>query len=67
MKYGGKSNTYNGFTSMMINPAGITLYASCIDRKIYAYNLLTYSTYPGTKFRLFFKINYVLFLSNDTH
>lgn len=49
MNYGGKSNTYNGFTSMMLDPTGTTLYASCVDKKIYAYNVLTYNTNPGNK------------------
>ncbi|XP_011496586.1 PREDICTED: protein lethal(2)denticleless-like [Ceratosolen solmsi marchali] len=46
MNYGGKSNTYNGFTSLLICPSGITMYASCVDKKIYAYNLSSYNPNP---------------------
>ena len=47
MNYGGKSNTYNGFTSLLVSPAGVTLYASCVDKKIYAYNISSYNPNPG--------------------
>ncbi|OXU19759.1 hypothetical protein TSAR_010467 [Trichomalopsis sarcophagae] len=46
MHYGGKRNTYNGFTSLLVDPAGITLYASCVDKKIYAYNISSYNPSP---------------------
>jgi denticleless len=47
MNYGGKSNTYNGFTSLLICPSGIKMYASCVDKKIYAYNLSSYNPNPS--------------------
>ncbi|XP_058804222.1 protein lethal(2)denticleless isoform X2 [Phymastichus coffea] len=45
MNYGGKSNS-NGFTSLVVCPYGITLYASCMDNTIYAYNVLSYNPKP---------------------
>ncbi|XP_033226127.1 protein lethal(2)denticleless [Belonocnema kinseyi] len=45
LEYSGGS-TRNGFTSLQICPAGIRLYASCMDNTIYAYNISTYSSEP---------------------
>jgi len=53
MNYSGIS-TRNGFSSLLICPAKITLYASCMDNIIYAYNISSYNRKPG-KF-LFFKM-----------
>ncbi|KAJ8684460.1 hypothetical protein QAD02_020252 [Eretmocerus hayati] len=46
LNYGGKSTTYNGFTSLMISPSSTILYASGIDKRIYAYNISSYSSEP---------------------
>ncbi|KAJ8676709.1 hypothetical protein QAD02_012496 [Eretmocerus hayati] len=43
--YGGKSNN-NGFTSLSVCPAGIILYASCMDNTIYAYNIASHYPKP---------------------
>ncbi|XP_011499985.1 PREDICTED: protein lethal(2)denticleless-like [Ceratosolen solmsi marchali] len=45
MNYGGKSNS-NGFTSLLVCPNRITLYASCMDNIIYAYNISSYNSKP---------------------
>lgn len=37
----------NGFSSLLICPARITLYASCMDSTIYAYNIASYNRTPG--------------------
>lgn len=47
MKYGGNNALHKGFTSMMINQTNTTLYASSVDKTIYAYNLNLCSTNPG--------------------
>ncbi|XP_034940876.1 protein lethal(2)denticleless [Chelonus insularis] len=44
-KYHGNS-TRNGFTSMVVCPSRITLYISCMDNIIYAYNLSSYDPKP---------------------
>lgn len=49
MKYSGGS-TRNGFTSLLVDPAGITLYASCMDNNIYAYNISSYNEHPFGEF-----------------
>ncbi|XP_063974719.1 protein lethal(2)denticleless [Diachasmimorpha longicaudata] len=45
MQYTGGS-TRNGFTSLLMDPAGIILYASCMDNNIYAYNISSYNPKP---------------------
>ncbi|XP_078037476.1 WD40 domain-containing protein denticleless [Augochlora pura] len=45
MNYNGHS-TRNGFSSLLICPARITLYASCMDNIIYAYNISSYNPNP---------------------
>ncbi|XP_044010229.1 protein lethal(2)denticleless-like [Aphidius gifuensis] len=45
MNYSGGS-TRNGFTSLIVCPAGATLYASCMDNIIYAYNISSYNEKP---------------------
>lgn len=40
----------NGFSSLLICPARITLYASCMDSMIYAYNISSYSSKPIAEF-----------------
>ena len=47
LKYGGKSSTYKGFTSLLVDPYGIKLYASCVDKTIYAYNISSYRESPS--------------------
>ncbi|XP_015601565.1 protein lethal(2)denticleless [Cephus cinctus] len=49
MNYAGGS-TRNGFTSLLVCPAGITLYASCMDNIIYAYNITSYNPKPVAEF-----------------
>ncbi|XP_043255260.1 protein lethal(2)denticleless [Colletes gigas] len=49
MNYTGHS-TRNGFSSLLICPAGITLYASCMDNIIYAYNISSYNPMPIAEF-----------------
>ncbi|KAK1126432.1 hypothetical protein K0M31_005069 [Melipona bicolor] len=49
MNYTGHS-TKNGFSSLLICPARITLYASCMDNMIYAYNISSYSSKPIAEF-----------------
>ncbi|KAK9303963.1 hypothetical protein QLX08_004539 [Tetragonisca angustula] len=49
MNYTGHS-TKNGFSSLLICPARITLYASCMDNIIYAYNISSYSSKPIAEF-----------------
>ncbi|XP_015191632.1 PREDICTED: protein lethal(2)denticleless [Polistes dominula] len=49
MYYAG-SSLRNGFSSLLICPARITLYASCMDNVIYAYNISSYNTYPVAQF-----------------
>ncbi|XP_001602660.1 protein lethal(2)denticleless [Nasonia vitripennis] len=49
MHYGGKSNR-NGFTSLLMCPAGITLYASCMDNTIYSYNMSSYASKPVAEY-----------------
>lgn len=46
MNYTGHS-TRNGFSSLLICPARITLYASCMDNIIYAYNISSYNPKPS--------------------
>ncbi|XP_014208104.1 protein lethal(2)denticleless [Copidosoma floridanum] len=50
LKYGGKSSTYNGFTSLLIDPFRISLYASCVDGRIYSYNLSSYNPNPVAEY-----------------
>ena len=63
MNYSGNS-TRNGFSSLLICPARITLYASCMDNVIYAYNISSYNRKPGKCFFLNYEI-YELFYSNE--
>ncbi|XP_076673566.1 WD40 domain-containing protein denticleless [Andrena cerasifolii] len=49
MNYTGHS-TRNGFSSLLICPARITLYASCMDNVIYAYNISSYNPKPIAEF-----------------
>ncbi|XP_076766703.1 WD40 domain-containing protein denticleless isoform X2 [Xylocopa sonorina] len=49
MNYTGNS-TRNGFSSLLICPARITLYASCMDNIIYAYNISSYNPKPIAEF-----------------
>lgn len=49
MNYTGHS-TRNGFSSLLICPATITLYASCMDNIIYAYNISSYNPKPIAEF-----------------
>ncbi|XP_025265916.1 protein lethal(2)denticleless isoform X1 [Camponotus floridanus] len=49
MNYGGNS-TRNGFSSLLICPARITLYASCMDNIIYAYNISSYNHKPVAEY-----------------
>lgn len=46
MNYTGHS-ARNGFSSLLICPARITLYASCMDNVIYAYNISSYNPKPS--------------------
>ncbi|XP_012265340.2 protein lethal(2)denticleless [Athalia rosae] len=45
LHHAGRS-TRNGFTSLLICPARLILYASCMDNIIYAYNIATYNPKP---------------------
>ncbi|XP_011882145.1 PREDICTED: protein lethal(2)denticleless [Vollenhovia emeryi] len=49
MNYSGNS-TRNGFSSLLICPARITLYASCMDNVIYAYNVSSYNCKPVAEY-----------------
>ncbi|CAK9795179.1 Protein lethal(2)denticleless [Anthophora quadrimaculata] len=49
MNYTGHS-TRNGFSSLLMCPARITLYASCMDNVIYAYNISSYNPKPIAEF-----------------
>ncbi|KAG7197445.1 hypothetical protein KM043_013296 [Ampulex compressa] len=49
MNYTGNS-VRNGFSSLLICPARITLYASCMDNIIYAYNISSYNPKPMAEF-----------------
>lgn len=49
MNYTGHS-ARNGFSSLLICPARITLYASCMDNIIYAYNISSYNPKPMAEF-----------------
>lgn len=49
MNYSGNS-TRNGFSSLLICPARITLYASCMDNIIYAYNVSSYNRKPVAEY-----------------
>ncbi|XP_076297342.1 WD40 domain-containing protein denticleless [Lasioglossum baleicum] len=49
MNYSGHSKR-NGFSSLLICPARITLYASCMDNIIYAYNISSYNPNPISEF-----------------
>ncbi|CAL1682833.1 unnamed protein product [Lasius platythorax] len=49
MNYAGNS-TRNGFSSLLICPARITLYASCMDNIIYAYNVSSYNHKPVAEY-----------------
>ncbi|KAL6259452.1 hypothetical protein P5V15_009372 [Pogonomyrmex californicus] len=49
MNYAGNS-TRNGFSSLLICPARITLYASCMDNIIYAYNVSSYNPKPVAEY-----------------
>ncbi|XP_046416465.1 protein lethal(2)denticleless isoform X1 [Neodiprion virginianus] len=40
----------NGFTSLLVCPAGVVLYASCMDNIIYAYNIATCNPKPVAEF-----------------
>nr|CAD7413954.1 unnamed protein product [Timema poppensis] len=42
---GGSSR--NSFTSLVLDPGRVRLYASCIDDVIYCYNVATYGKTPG--------------------
>jgi denticleless len=46
LPYAGKS-TFKGFTNLIVDEAGTRLYASCMDSKIYSYNVSTYSQKPS--------------------
>lgn len=46
LPYAGKS-TFKGFTNLIVDEAGTRLYASCMDSKIYSYNVSTYSPKPA--------------------
>lgn len=46
--YGDKIS--NGFTSLLVCPSRITLYASCMDNIIYAYNISSYNKKPFAEF-----------------
>ncbi|XP_014229719.1 protein lethal(2)denticleless isoform X1 [Trichogramma pretiosum] len=48
--YGGKSHTYCGFTSVLVDPYGLNLYASCVDNVIYSYNLTSYNPNPVARY-----------------
>ncbi|EZA62690.1 protein lethal(2)denticleless isoform X2 [Ooceraea biroi] len=49
MNYAGHSSR-NGFSSLLICPARITLYASCMDNVIYAYNISSYNRKPVAEY-----------------
>ncbi|KAF7990483.1 hypothetical protein HCN44_000288 [Aphidius gifuensis] len=49
MDYSGGS-TKNGFTSLIVCPVGTTLYASCMDNIIYAYNISSYNKKPFAQY-----------------
>ncbi|XP_071636568.1 protein lethal(2)denticleless isoform X1 [Temnothorax longispinosus] len=49
MNYSGNS-TRNGFSSLLICPNRITLYASCMDNIIYAYNVSSYNHKPVAEY-----------------
>lgn len=49
MNYAGGSRR-NGFSSLLVCPARITLYASCMDNFIYAYNISSYNPNPVAEF-----------------
>jgi denticleless len=46
LPYAGKS-TFKGFTNLIVDEAGTRLFASCMDSKIYSYNVSTYSQKPS--------------------
>ncbi|XP_012271438.1 protein lethal(2)denticleless isoform X2 [Orussus abietinus] len=43
-------STRNGFTSLLICPARLILYANCMDNIVYAYNIASYSSIPVAEF-----------------
>lgn len=45
LPYAGKS-TLKGFTNLIVDNSGTKLFASCMDSKIYSYNIATYSKDP---------------------
>lgn len=45
LPYAGKS-TLKGFTNLIVDESGTKLFASCMDSKIYCYNVSTYSKDP---------------------
>ncbi|KAL0100334.1 hypothetical protein PUN28_019595 [Cardiocondyla obscurior] len=49
MNYSGNS-TRNGFSSLLICPSRITLYASCMDNIIYAYNASSFNRKPVAEY-----------------
>lgn len=46
LPYAGKS-TLKGFTNLIADDSGTKLYASCMDSKIYCYNISTYTKEPS--------------------
>lgn len=40
----------NGFSNLLIDNAGIKLYANCLDNTIYCYNIATYNNEPVMKY-----------------
>lgn len=59
MNYTGGTSR-NGFSSLVIDPAGITLYANCMDNKIYAYNISSYNSKPCKLFSPTITVSYYL-------
>lgn len=58
LPYAGRS-TLKGFTNLIVDETGSNLYASCMDSKIYGYNISTYSkdpvmTYSGLQINSFY-------------
>ncbi|XP_043268029.1 protein lethal(2)denticleless [Venturia canescens] len=49
MNYTGGS-VRNGFTMLLVCPAGISLYASCMDNIIYEYNISSYNPKPVAEY-----------------
>ena len=64
MNYTGGS-TRNGFTSLKICPAGIRLYASCMDNTIYTYNISTYKPDPSKLIYILYNLKEGIFITTS--